>query len=293
MKLKNKKLVGLLAVVLYCVLLICSMCLFTKQTVYASAQAGEALYCDDLSYDETGAHTSDTYDVYYDSVTVTNKTVGSAPSYGNGNTTFTNACAPLAGTNVVGYYDRWYTNLIPNYEPGLILSNGKYKYYPEYGSPEVSAVLTNLYNIMKTNQDGPGTSNSNFKNGLKSYVNAAGHNYSTSSFYKNGTMVDLNKLTTAVNENKVGLIMCQQYNFVSQILFINDQNYSHVVKTNSSVGHIMMVYGYRIVEYFKNGSNFRTDYFLCVSSCYSSAKQGYMQLNDFSTIDEAFIVSIN
>ncbi len=292
MKTKNKSFLVLFIVAVYCIILTCCMCLAAKQTVYASVQTESINYCDDLTYDETGTHTSDTYEVHYDSVTVTNKVLYSAPSYGSGNTTYPNCCAPVAGTNVVGFYDRWYTNLIPNYTPGIFLSNGQYKYYPEYGADAVSDALTNMYTIMKTNQDGGGTTDVNFKNGLKKYVNSAGYNYSTASYYKNKTNVDLNKLATAVDENKVAVIMCQQYNFVSQIRFFSDEKYSYIVKTNSTVGHIMMVYGYKVVEYYRSSSNFRTDYFLCVSSSYSNGVQGYMQLNDFASIDDAFIVSI-
>ena len=56
---------------------------------------------------------------------------------------------------------------------------------------------------------------------------------------------------------------------------------------------MMMVYGYKTYAYYKDGENFRTDTFLRVTSSDGTCELGYMQLNDFSDIDEAYIMTIS
>ena len=54
----------------------------------------------------------------------------------------------------------------------------------------------------------------------------------------------------------------------------------------------MMVYGYFTVDYYKNGSKFLTETYLCASSCNSFADAGFIKMDDNLTIDDAIIVQI-
>lgn len=263
--------------------------LFGNAKVYAAA--AETLYCDDV-YTDGGYVTSGTvasYDVYFDRMEEKSVSHLSVPSFTNGNSSYTNACAPLAGLNIVGFYDRWSTDLLAGYEAGLVFANGKFQYYPYTGSTIVENSFASLYNLMKTGELG-GTTSSNFKSGLNSYVNNSGYSISYSTFYKNKNSVDLDKLTAAVDNNKVGVIMCSEYNFVNGIVYNETQ--AHINKRNYAVGHMMMVYGYKTYTYYKGNTVIRTDTFLNVCSSYSSGEKGYVQLYDYSKIDEAWIVSI-
>lgn len=267
--------------------------------VSADSLEGQVSYCDegyysgDTTFGDVGTSYSATYDIYYDYKTMDAVTLYSVPSFGNSDPDITNYCAVLAGANIVGYYDRWYTNLIPNYTPGLTFSNGNYEYYPDMKKVETKTMISNLYTAMQTNVGTPGTTSTKFKNGLSSYVSNAGYSLSYSSIYGTSTSVDLQKLTTAINQNKVCLVMCSTYNFVSSILLVDEQSMVRVVKTNSTVAHMMMVYGYYRISYYVNDSNFRTDTFLCVCGSYGSGDKGYMLLDDFLTIEEAYVMSIS
>lgn len=263
------------------------------------AAVDEPVFCDDDIYtgDDTygqgdGNRVPASYNVYYDSVDITYVTINSAPSYKSDDSLYSNYCGTLAGMNVVAYYDRWCTNLIPNYEPGIMLANGNYFYYPDLMKPDVRNTFSSLYTLMKTGEVG-GTTATNFKNGLNAYVNDAGYSLSYTSMYKNTTEVNLNALTSAINQGKVGVVMCNEYNYVSSIVNFSDESRVQVAKTTSTVGHMMMVYGYETYRYYKDGVNFQTDTFLRVSSSYASGAQGYMQLDSTVKISDALIMTIS
>lgn len=258
-----------------------------------AATESDVLYCDSMygenEYFGQSQEVVTSYDVYFDRMEETSVCHSSVPSFTNGNPSYTNACAPLAGLNIVGFYDRWCINLLAGYEAGLVFANGKFQYYPYTGSSIVENSFVSLFNLMKTGELG-GTTSSNFKSGLNTYVKNAGYNISYSSFYKSNNAVDLNKLTTAVNDNKVGLIMCSEYNYVYDIVYNSSQ--AHITKRNHAIGHMMMVYGYKTFTFYKDNAVIRTDTFLCVCSSYPTGEKGYMQLYDYANIEEALIISI-
>ena len=251
---------------------------YSYETIY-----GDGIY---------GASTEEdaSYNVYCDSAKVVEDVSHySAPAYKNANSGLTNACGPITGTNVLGFYDRWYENLIPNFTPGLFRQEDKYLYLPTTTSAVNSAML-DLGNLMKTIELG-GTTSSNFKNGLKTYVNNQGYSFSYDSFYSTQKTVNFDKLISAVNEGKVGVLMCSDYNFVSGITPLD--GYVKVGKFISSYNHMLMVYGYEVIEYYSNGTVIRRDTFLKVSNGSNSGVTGYLQLEDYLTIDEAIIININ
>lgn len=256
-----------------------------KETVYHDG------YGDD-TYDDASQRVSATYNVYCDNVVVEDVSIVNAPSYKGNDTLYSNYCAPLAGMNIVVYYDRWHTELIPNYTPGMMFTNGEYHYYPDFYNTNSCKAFDNIYKLMKTGEVG-GTTSSNFKSGLNTYVKNAGYTLSYTSMYKNSTTVNLDKLTTAINQGQVGLVMCDKYNFVSGITEVKEESRVQVAKINSDISHMMMVYGYQVYRYYRNGVNFQTDTFLCVSSSYGSGDQGFMQLDDYLKIDEALIMTIS
>ena len=256
------------------------------------ASAQTIYYLDDSNdYSGGGVSYEDSEYIYRDSYTV-NETyrVYQAPSYGNGDTSKTNFCAATAGTNIVGYYDRFYTNLMPNFEPGMMI-NGVYCYYPDVGFSAVTTVFNTLYDMMDINVGGIGTTGTGFKNGLQSYVQGQGYSLSYTSFYANSKNVNLTAFGNAINAGKVGVLLCTSYNFVYAIVHSDGQTF--VSKANSTNAHIMMVYGYITINYYNNGSLFRTDTYLQASSGFGSGEQGYIKMDDDLDIEEALIVNIS
>lgn len=259
----------------------------------ATADSSPMLFCDDGdTFAGEGTKTDATYDIYCDDdKNIENVSHYTAPSFGNGDDARRNSCGPLAGLNVVGFYDRWYINLIPDYEPGMMTVNG-YKYYPDLDFPETLNSFQSMYSYMKTGELG-GTTSANFKSGLNAYVNNAGYSLSMTSMYSNSRTVDLNKLKVAVQQNKVGLVMLSSFNYISAIVKPANGGSYHVVKFNYQSGHMMMVYGYFTQAFYKEGVAVETNTYLYVSTGFSSGEQGYIQLNDYLTIEEAYIMNIS
>ncbi len=257
----------------------------------------EIIYYDEFIYEDglyqgQGTRTAVDYTIYCDEMVIEDGVARpSAPSYGNNDPSITNACGPVAGTNIVVYYDRWATNLIPNFDPGMI-SYGTYTYFPDLDWPQTITVIESLYNLMKVPEVG-GTTSANFKSGLNSYVTGQGYSVSYTSCYNSATTLNLTTLKTAINAGKVALLMCSQYNFIYEV---NDATATtgtvYYTQFNSTVGHMMMVYGYKTLGYYNDGVKVGEDTFLLVSSGYSSEEQGYMRLNAFSVIDEAWVMYI-
>ena len=264
----------------------------------AEAAATEIIYYDDFIYEDgpyqgQGTHTSVDYTINCDEIIIEDGVARpSAPSYGNNDSSMTNVCGPVAGTNLVVYYDRWATNLIPNFDPGMMFASGTYNYYPDIDWAQTNAVIASLYNLMRVPEVG-GTTSANFKSGLNSYVTGQGYTISYTSCYASSTTLNLTTLKTAINAGKVALLMCSQYNFIYDVDDFTDEGYVYYRQHNSTVGHMMMVYGYKTLGYYSNGVKVGEDTFLLVSSGYSTQEQGYMRLNAFSVIDEAWITYIS
>ena len=257
-----------------------------------TAYASEILYSDDgISFWGEGTPVPSSETIYWDNYVVHDEyLVDQAPSYGVTGSV-ENCCAPAAGTNIVGFYDRFYPNLIPNFEPGM-MNNGHYWYLPNMHFAPVVQTFNDLYDLMETNQNGAGTSGEQFKNGLKKFVNNHGYNLSYGSFYQNRTSVNINALQGMIADNKVGVLLCTKYNFVYDI--IHGPNETFISKSDYALAHMMMVYGYITIDYYKGGQIFRSDTYLQVSSGYSTGDQGYVLINNnLMEIQEALIVNIS
>ena len=285
-----KKRLSAVSIVLACAL--AALAALAGLSLPVSASASDIKYCSDDSYEgEGGFIDADEY-VYWDSYVEHNEYyITQAPSYGVRDMEDLNYCAPAAGTNVIGYYDRYYPNLIPNFEPGM-MNGDDYWYFPDMNFAPVVQVFEDLYELMHTNEDGIGTSGNDFKNGLKEYVQDRGYSLNYGSFYQNSTNVNLTTLQSMINSNKVGVLLCSTYNYIYAI--VEGEGRTYLSKVESSRAHMMMVYGYYTVDYYKDGEVFRTDTYLQVSSGYSSGHQGYVLMGDDSlTIQEALIVNIS
>lgn len=269
---------------------LCALLLAANGGMVKKASAS-AYYCDDGLYEGEGTRVSTTYTVEYDSYVEHNEyRVYYAPSLHNGGTGATNCCSSTAGTNVVAFYDRYYTNLIPNFEPGMAY-NGVYRYFPNIESEKIPALHTTLYNYMNVNVNYPGASEDDFKSGLKRYVNEQGYNISYKSAHQNAKTVNLTKIRQMVNNHQVAVLCLSGYNFVFG--FGIENNSRTVYQETVDAGHMMMVFGYFTVDYYKNNQLFLTETYLEASRCNSLADKGYIKLNDYGNIDDAFVVEIS
>lgn len=267
---------------------VCAMLIALNGLGMAGARKAKAYYCDDGTYQGEGTHVSSTYTVEFDSQVEHNEYfVDEAPGLLGGGSPG-NDCTAVAGTNIVAFYDRYYTNLIPNYAPGAIIA-GSYWYFSN--SNETIALHSTLYDYMNVNVTYPGASEDDFKNGLKRYVNEQGYNIAYSSIHQNAQTVNLTKLRQMINSNRVAAIFFLDYNFIFGFDVTETSRTVYQEKANAS--HVMMVYGYFTVDYYKNNRLFLTETYLQVSSCNAMGDLGYVKLNDYGTIEDAVMITIS
>lgn len=266
---------------------------FVPASAGVKASAEETAFCDDGAYLSASDLVSATYTINYDYKVIHEEYLGgNIPGYSITNGEMPNACAPIAATSIIGYNDRYYPNLVPNAEPGMI-NGSDYMYFPAVYFKAIQGVAESLYNYMKTNVGQDGTTDANFKSGLKEFVNDRGYNLSYSSFYSSKTTVNLTALQQMVNNHKVGALLCSKYNFISAIMHDDSGKSTTVYQVNSSVAHIMMVSGYITIDYYKNNTKFLSETYLRVASGYATGERGYCRLNNNLQIDDALTVNIS
>lgn len=190
-----------------------------------------------------------------------------------------NVCSVIAGSIVVGYWDHYKTNLIPNYSPAKVWGD---LFMWKSAGTEIVNLVEQLYNDMKTNTTGAGTTIAQFKNGINTYARQHG-NYSVSyrSTMTNGSL-DLTKMASEFsNKRPVVLFMSPNYNLVGAIIESNGYDTIHK-NFYSNAGHTMVAEG--ITDYvYKNsaGQVVRSLKMLSVAGCNPEIpEKGWVILNE-------------
>ena len=261
--------------------LVATMC-FMSSVFGVKAMPTEGYYCD-TSYFETGAnYTYHTEVINFDYYTVTDTHIARlCPVYRN--YTQTNSCAPLAGSVVIGYHDATKTNLVPNYAPGYTYE-GEYYFYSD--SSTMIGVKEQLYDLMGTNTIQPGTSRSQFRTGLTSYVEGKGY--------------DITYTTTAINYSSLKnhfetkedpvVLFLNSYTYYDGAGMYETDNSLSMYGKSSTTGHVVVAYGYQEHYFYTNNALTRTEKFLVV--VFGDGSEGFLSVNSTSGIDEAVAVDV-
>ncbi|MDE5562499.1 MAG: hypothetical protein K2J01_03005 [Clostridiales bacterium] len=192
-----------------------------------------------------------------------------------------NGCGAVAGGIIVGFYDKYYENLIPGWVS--YYSSGMYK---GQNGTYVKTLLFDLYDRMQTNVVAEGVSESEFKNGLQSYVVDHGYNLQYTSL-GTGNNFNYNTFKTAVRNNEPAVLFVRQSNLY---IYVADDNVDKVYTYSISGNHIMVAYGYYEVKYtLSNGT--RTDKYLRVATGLSGETQAFYKIGSY--VDAAYKVTIN
>lgn len=194
------------------------------------------------------------------------------PQYFNSDSSLTNPCAPVGGSIVVGFYDRYCTNLIPNVTPGF-MQNGKYRYYGmATNATAIQALISSLYTSMGTNSQGPGTSRAQYQAGLTSYVTNAGYSISFTSVMSNGAL-DNSSIISQLTSGKIVTLYITNHNLCEVNLGSTSASYTIVPYTGN---HIYIAYRYKLIRYYDSSdNNFRTDILLGVSTGLGTSMSGW------------------
>lgn len=246
-------------------------------------------YSDDALYSETATQNTVTDAFSYSRKEVVSyKINNSFPNYHNTNALLTNTCANVAGANVIGYYDRYYEELIPNCAAG-ILRGTNYSYYPMNTFKEKKqAVIDWLYAAMKTNTIDDGTTEDDCLEGLAEYVQEKGRSITYSSVMT-GAELNFDEFETELKEGKPIMFFLSGYNYVS----VNDSGNSVTITINEYTGnHIVVAYGYQKIDYYNaNNSLIESNIYIFISTGIESTS-GFYLLNYGGNINSAKAVDM-
>lgn len=221
--------------------------------------------------------------VSYKSRTVTSSTtLGGAPTY-VAVSGLSNACGAVAGAEIVGLYDRYYSKLIPDWA-SYNTSTGNYS--PQ-DATYVPALMRELYNLMQINVNAAGVTESGFKTGLQQYI--TNHGYST--YYQSaydGDTLNYFLCQSAVDVNRPIVLFTRAGN----VYTISTNGTKDTISTyNITANHIMVAYGYMQIEYYNIFGLFRTDTYLEVATGLFNPAIAYYKINS-TNLDAAYVVNV-
>lgn len=213
--------------------------------------------------------------------------VGSTfPVYHDKGTDLTNQCACVAGTMLVAYYDRYYENLLP----GASAYSTQYNRYVPMGmiSSYVRNTTSVMYDMMGTNTIEPGTSESQFFDGIEEYCESKGRTLSKTSVTNNGNI-------------NLASVKQQLRNGKPVVMFATVHNETMVNMTNSSlsivkstVPHVFIAWGYYRYDVY-NASNTLIDTveIFRISNGQSTVSQNVYIDSEYLSLENAYACTIS
>lgn len=196
-----------------------------------------------------------------------------------------NGCVPIAGTNLIAYYDKTYTNLIPNYEPGKTVL-GTYRFNQQNETME--GVYDQLHVDMGTNIGGAGTTALQFRSGFQKYVKRAGYSVSFDNLMSWGNF-DFSAAKSAVQAKKGIALFIHKYKALT-ITQNDNQDVLTYEYTNSD--HAIAGFGCLEVNYTFADDSTRTDKYIHGSLGLGIYKTGYINV-DMVDIATALAITIS
>ncbi len=198
-----------------------------------------------------------------------------------------NICVPVAGANIIQYYDRYYTNLIENYTPGR--GAGNIYMYNAVGD-EIRGVVLQLYDDMETNTTGAGVTIAQFKIGLETYCARQGYDITYQSCMSGGSM-SYSQVKSHIDAKTPVMIFMERSIYTEDVS--NNNGYDIVENSTYFANHSIVAFGYKEIKYtLSDGSN-RNVNMLEVATGISSLNNGYLNLYKNNSIDDAMAVIIN
>ena len=248
------------------------------------AKKDELHFCDTVSPQNTGGQNVTEWITFeYDSYTVSSIYMDRmTPTYEG--SYLLNSCAPVAGISILGYYDVTKENLFPNFSSGYEYDG---EFYYDGQDQVVDDTLEELYSLMGTNTTGPGTTESQFINGLTSYVNGQGYNITFSSC---GSTFNKDTAISYLNNQKPIVMFLNTYVYYIDGCIRMGETSAQMLRLTSPNGHVVSVFGYREYNFYSGGSIFRTDRYMVVS--FGNTSYGLISINNLDTIVSAYAINI-
>jgi len=184
--------------------------------------------------------------------------------------TLENSCGATAGAIIIGFYDKYFENLIPNYTT-YNPTTGRYKKSDKVYIP---ALMQEFYTLMRINVDDLGVGASDCLNGISTYVQNKNHTFSYSSV-KTLNNISESKYLASINANHPVLL------FNGSTKIYNITNFSTndvIVQSTIDANHVYVGYGYTKIRYYNASGNFRTDTYLEVACGLDTMTSGFIRI---------------
>lgn len=191
-------------------------------------------------------------------------------------------CASVAAANVIGYYDRFDENLIPDHKSGTPIGN-TYLYNLEDNA--VISVIDTLYDYIIGN--GYGATEAQFINGITRYCNEKGKSISFSSCMSKGNF-NYSTAKTYLDQNLPIVLFLEGYNVGD---LYNGEGQDVISYYYSTANHIMIGFGYEEFTYSTTDGVEEYKY-LYVSSGTDYVPCGLYNFNMNTKINDALAVNI-
>ena len=194
------------------------------------------------------------------------------------------ACAAVGGANIVGYYDKFYEDLIPNHTAGYT-TYGLYIYNLE--DTYVYETINQLYSDMKGSSSG--ISEANFKSGLKTYCSRKNLSCEYTSLMSSGK-IDYSAFKSAIDDGKPSALFLSTYN---TCVVYNYDGYDTLNYIKYYDNHVMVGFGYNEVKYNRNDGSSISYKFVAVATGFGYPSSAYFNINFATNIDSVLKVYIH
>ncbi len=189
----------------------------------------------------------------------------------------TNGCVPAAGANIIGFYTRFFPELVPGSTPENYM--GPYYIYDELFKGIVP-VLATLSEYMGTNVGKLGTDIAGFKKGMTKFCNEKGRSIAYDSCMRSNNF-DFGLAKDYFESGHPSVVFVNSFTVAT---LTNYDRYESVEYVSAAVGHAMAGFGYSEITYTLIDGTIRKDNYIIVATGLAQHEKGYFNINDISDI---------
>lgn len=194
------------------------------------------------------------------------------------------SCAQAAGAGIIGYYDQYCENLIPDFQSYRLFGTS---FFYKSATLEIGDLMVELATLMGGGDSG--TTFAGFQAGMSSYAQNQGYTYTSTSLFSGGVL-DYNAYKTSVQNGKPVALFLDGYAIGAV------QEGDGVDTVNSSVSqntHVAVGFGYKTHYYYDANNNLiSTQKYFKVASGLSTYGLCYLNMNAYGTINHAISIEI-
>jgi len=198
-----------------------------------------------------------------------------------------NECGAIAGANIIQYWDRYNNELIANFESGKLLGSA---YIYNGQNQNLNDLILQMYADMETNKLTPGTSISNFKNGLEKYTKRNGNYNITFNSCMNEGVISFSKTKENLDKGYPIALFLDGYNVVDILQEEQCDTYEYLT---SKVSHVVVGFGYKEITYTLHNNQTKKEFLVEIATGIKSKAKGYINMSYNANIDDAFGILIN